>query len=695
MKHNYLKHSCLAFTLLFSSLTSHAQDFIWAKGSNAIDQQGTYGTQGTAAQANTPGAREGMVTWTDANGIFWLFGGYGLDGSSALAGQLSDLWKYNPVTNEWTWVKGSALTNQYGVYGTMGTAAAANMPGGRGFSSAWADPFGNLWLFGGRGFSSGGGIGELNDLWRYNIANNQWTWMKGSNGTAQTGVYGTQGLGSPTVTPGGRYGAAAWTDNAGNLWLFGGAGYGSSAFGDLSDLWRYNPVNDVWAWVKGTGLANQYGSYGTMGVAALSNNPGGRSYPSTWKDSNGNLWMFGGLGRANTGPQDALGDLWQYDIVSNHWTWIKGYNNVSVQAGVYGTQNTYAPGNLPGSRYGGLTWRDGNGDFWLFGGLGFDGSLVQDHLNDIWRYEPSSNQWKWVKGSAIAGQPGLYGTQGVPSPIAMPGSRFLGGTWMDSSNNLYLFGGQGIDGNNNTSDLNDLWKMMNCIGPTITVNSSHPSHVCVGTTATLTVIGASTYTWNFAQTISPTLAVSPFGTSSYSVYGMDLYGCRDTAEYIQTVVPVPQLTIQYVSPEVCPDQPAIIGVIGANTYTWSTQSNQTVITVTPNVTTSYTVSGTDQNGCEASTIATQSVGCVGINGLPYETEEVRVFPNPASGRFVVRTVGGESSEFVLMNAIGQQVLQLVLSGEENEIKTDLPAGVYYYRLNRNGQLAGTGKLVIE
>lgn len=694
MKYNYLARPLLTVSVILLCAGMRAQDFIWVKGSSGIDQQGTYGTIGVPAQANTPGAREGVVTWTDANGNFWLFGGYGHDASSALAGQLSDLWKYNPVTAEWTFVKGSSVIDQYGTYGNMGTGAPANMPGGRGYSVGWADPFGNLWLFGGRGFAAAGGIGELNDLWKYNIANNQWTWMKGSNGTAQTGTYGTQGLGSPTVTPGGRFGASAWIDNAGNMWLFGGAGYGNSGFGDLSDLWRYNPTNDVWAWIKGTGSANQYGQYGTMGTANAANNPGGRAYGGTWKDTNGNLWLFGGLGRANSGPQDALGDLWQYNPVTNIWTWMKGYNSMSAQQSVYGTQNTYAATNLPGSRYGSLTWRDGNGDLWLFGGLGFNGGFVSDHLNDLWRYDLSLNQWKWVKGSTLLAQPGLYGSLGQASPINMPGARFLGGTWMDSSNNLFLFGGQGVDGGNTTGNLNDLWKMMNCIGPNISVSSSHPAHVCAGQTATLTASGANTYTWNYNQTVSASIAITPMGSSSYTVYGIDVNGCRDTVEVSQVVVAPPTLTVQYVNLVVCPNQVATLGIIGADSYTWSTGDVGAVLTVTPASTTSYSVTGIDLNGCEGTAIATQSVGCVGIDGVVQNEIQIRVYPNPSKGEITILKTNNGLAKLTISNALGQTVKQLEFDATETQI-SDLPKGLYFYRVADRTVELSSGKLVVE
>lgn len=63
-------------------------------------------------------------------------------------------------------MSGSNLINQNGVYGTQRTAAPGNIPGARLRSAVWIDPSGNLWLFGGFGFSTTGS-GDLGDLWMY------------------------------------------------------------------------------------------------------------------------------------------------------------------------------------------------------------------------------------------------------------------------------------------------------------------------------------------------------------------------------------------------------------------------------------------------------------------------------------------------------------------------------------------------
>lgn len=213
-------------------------EWTWMGGSNLVNQSGTYGTQGMGASGNVPGAREFVLSWTDTAGNFWLFGGDGLDSTGA-SGVLNDLWKYS--AGEWTWISGSNLMRQSGVYGTQGTAASTNVPGTRGGAAGWTDHAGNLWLFGGQGVDSNGNYGDLNDMWKYGAG--QWTWMSGSNILGQTGTYGTLGIADPGNVPGARYQVVSWTAASGNFWLFGGSFYDSSlgSVVEFNDLWEYEP----------------------------------------------------------------------------------------------------------------------------------------------------------------------------------------------------------------------------------------------------------------------------------------------------------------------------------------------------------------------------------------------------------------------------------------------------------------------
>ena len=70
-------------------------NWTWVSGSDVVDQSGSYGTQGTAAAANVPGARYSSISWTDAVGNLWLFGGEGYD-SAGTRSTLNELWRYQP-----------------------------------------------------------------------------------------------------------------------------------------------------------------------------------------------------------------------------------------------------------------------------------------------------------------------------------------------------------------------------------------------------------------------------------------------------------------------------------------------------------------------------------------------------------------------------------------------------------------------
>ena len=136
---------------------------------------------------------------------------------------IRDRWQYSPSTRLWTWVSGGNAHNASGIYGTQGTASAGNVPGARYSASSWIDSSGNLWLFGGTGT-----VGSLNDLWRYSPSTAQWTWVNGGNAADAAGVYGTQGSAAASNQPGARQAANTWIDSSGNMWLFGGYGYGST-----------------------------------------------------------------------------------------------------------------------------------------------------------------------------------------------------------------------------------------------------------------------------------------------------------------------------------------------------------------------------------------------------------------------------------------------------------------------------------
>ena len=95
-------------------------------------------------------------------------------------------------------------------------------------------------------------------------------------------------------------------------------------------------------------------------------------------------------------------------------------------------------------------WIDGSGNLWLYGGSG----------NDLWKFSPTTNMWTWVSGSDTVGSdPAVYGTQGVAAASNTPGFRAQAASWIDASNNLWLFGGESSDSTARAVFPNDLWEL--------------------------------------------------------------------------------------------------------------------------------------------------------------------------------------------------------------------------------------------
>lgn len=442
---------------------SFAGAFTWVGGSNTTDAPGVYGTQGVTAPTNVPGARDAAVTWTDTSGNLWMFGGfagYAAALDPATGKFLNDLWKYSPSSGQWTWVNGTTTSCSQGVYGTQGMPAPANVPGGRVGGATWTDASGNLWMSGGGGCDAGGGFILFDDVWEYSTSSGQWTWVKGSASPNSNPVYGTQGVPAAANTPGARVHAGEWRDANGNIWLFGGVGtYGGAIGAHLNDLWEYLPSSNQWAWMGGPNTGNGLAVYGTKGVAAAANVPGGRFGSVNWTDTNGNFWLFGGYGYDSTGQQGLLNDLWEFSTSTGEWTWIGGANTANA-GGVYGAQGVAAAANVPPGRDSAAGWMDTGGNFWLFGGEGYDVPTHFYHrFNDLWKYSPSSGQWTWVAGSTTFDATGVYGVQGVAATTNIPGARGATSTWLDGNGSVWLFGGYQYDDPTNTRfEMNDLWK---------------------------------------------------------------------------------------------------------------------------------------------------------------------------------------------------------------------------------------------
>jgi hypothetical protein len=129
--------------------------------------------------------------------------------------------------------------------------------------------------------------------------------------------------------------------------------------------------------------------------------------------------------------------------------------------------------------------------------------------------------------------------------------------------------------------------------PTVTVNSTS---ICLGQTTTLTATSSTTggtYLWSNGAT-TPSITVNPTLTTTYSV----TYTNNGTANGSGTVTvnPLPAINAgQDVT--ICQGISANLTASGGSTYVWTGGPSTANYTVSPSATTTYTISGTDANGC--------------------------------------------------------------------------------------------------
>lgn len=139
--------------------------------------------------------------------------------------------------------------------------------------------------------------------------------------------------------------------------------------------------------------------------------------------------------------------------------------------------------------------------------------------------------------------------------------------------------------------------------------STSTNTLCSGSSATLTALGgASNYLWNTAAT-SSVIVVSPTVTTVYTVNATStVTGCSYTAAITQNVSALDVL-VSTSNTLICSGSSATLTATGnASNYGWNTSATGPVLVVSPTVTTTYTVYGTNAlTGCTASAVITQSV----------------------------------------------------------------------------------------
>lgn len=190
---------------------------------------------------------------------------------------------------------------------------------------------------------------------------------------------------------------------------------------------------------------------------------------------------------------------------------------------------------------------------------------------------------------------------------------------------------------------------------TVTVNplpvlSANNASICIGQqTATLTVSGALTYSWipssGLSSSTNPVVVANPAASTTYSVVGINIYGCPNYTTATVVVNPLPIITVNNAS--IClGQQTANLNAGGAFTYSWSpttglSTSSGAAVVASPTINTNYTVTGIDVNGCVNSKAASVTIYPIPVVALTINTNTICI------GSPVIITPSGANSYLLL------------------------------------------------
>jgi gliding motility-associated-like protein len=238
------------------------------------------------------------------------------------------------------------------------------------------------------------------------------------------------------------------------------------------------------------------------------------------------------------------------------------------------------------------------------------------------------------------------------------------------------------------------------------INVSPNTSICDGQSTVLTANSPTitTFNWSPATGLSATTGASvtanPTTTTTYTVSGTDPSGCSATASVTVTVNPNPNVAVNPALSDICVGQNVQLTASGALNYTWSpavglSSTTGATVTASPPNNTTYTVVGTDANGCIATATADVNI-LPNLNATitpagPFCTSDASVFltavdpggtwsgpgVNPITGEFTpaLAGAGNHTITYTISGPCGdQQSTQIQVTADA--ITTITPVGPF-------------------
>ena len=161
----------------------------------------------------------------------------------------------------------------------------------------------------------------------------------------------------------------------------------------------------------------------------------------------------------------------------------------------------------------------------------------------------------------------------------------------------------------NTNQCSRVYQSVVVVHELPVISIAGETNICQGQSATLTATGATAYSWNNGE-VSSEILVSPVNNTTYSVTGTDVNGCSNSIQKVVMVEELPSVQVLG-NRTLCQGQSTVLTATGGSSYQWGTGSNSQSIMVSPNLSTTYTVTAYSASGCSA-----VSSAAVTVNVLP-------------------------------------------------------------------------------
>jgi hypothetical protein len=232
--------------------------------------------------------------------------------------------------------------------------------------------------------------------------------------------------------------------------------------------------------------------------------------------------------------------------------------------------------------------------------------------------------------------------------------------------------------------------------PTLSVSGN--TNACKDGTIQLTASGANSgsYSWNTGSgtpiagaSLNTSLSTPAIFTVSANTTSLSVT-CPVSQTIQADLYPDPSITATAERTTICAKESVELYAGGGNSYLWNNGASGATISVSPQIQTNYTVTGTDANGCKNTATVQVRVGtCTGIDERGNTQNGLVVYPNPNTGTFTIRGVETDL-KLILVNELGQLIQHIELSAGNNyqaDVK-DLSKGIYFIK----GQGSGHGSI---